>query len=139
MKKYSTMIRSFARPIILMALLFAVAVAVLKPWGAGFWQTSVSAQQAVTLVNGASFEPGKILTPDAIGAAFGTFVTQNNQTFVAQTTPLPTTLGGVRVRVGNTDAGLFFTGPTQINFVIPSNTADGANVQVTVTNSDNST
>ena len=139
MKKYPTIIRSFVRPLILIALLLTVAVAGLQYGGAGFWHNSVSAQATVSVVNAASFDQGKILTPDTIGAAFGSFVTTNNQTFVAQTTPLPTTLGGIRVRVGNNDAGLFFSAPTQINFVVPTNTADGANVQITVTNSDNST
>ncbi len=126
-------IRLTARPLIFAALLLAVAVAALQHWG------TVSAQQAVTVVNAASFDPGKVMTPDSIGAAFGTFVTQNNQTFSASTVPLPTTLGGVRVRVGNTDAGIFFAAPSQINFLVPPTTADGANVAVTVTNSDNST
>jgi uncharacterized protein (TIGR03437 family) len=130
------MIRSTARPAVLAALLLAVAIAGLSY---GFWQNGVSAQQTVTVVNAASFDAGKVVTPDTIAAAFGTFVTQNNQSFVAQTQPLPTTLGGVRVRVGNTDAGLFFVAPAQINFLIPPNTADNANVAVTVTNSDNST
>ncbi|MGH9839126.1 MAG: hypothetical protein ACREEM_10110 [Blastocatellia bacterium] len=126
-------IRLTARPMIFAALLLAVAVAGPQHWG------KVSAQQAVTVVNAASFDAGKVMTPDAIGAAFGTFVTQNNQAFSATTIPLPTTLGGVRVRVGNTDAGLFFVAPSQINFLVPGTTADGANVAVTVTNSDNST
>ena len=41
--------------------------------------------------------------------------------------------------VANTDCGLFFVAPTQINFVIPSTIADGASVTVTVTNANNST
>jgi uncharacterized protein (TIGR03437 family) len=127
-----------ARSILFAAALLA-AVAGAHRWGAGLLSESVSAQQAVTVVNAASFDAGKVLTPDSIGAAFGTFVTQNNGTFVASAVPLPTTLGGVRVRVGNTDAGLFFVAPTQINFQIPPATADGAAVAVTVTNSDNST
>jgi len=126
-------IRLTARPLIFAALLLAVAVAGLQHRGA------VSAQQAVTVVNAASFDAGKVMTPDSIGAAFGTFMTQNNQAFSASTVPLPTTLGGVRVRVGNADAGIFFAAPSQINFLVPTTTADGANVAITVTNSDNST
>lgn len=125
MTKQATFMCSTALSIIMAAVLLAFA--------------SVSAQAQVTVVNAASFDPGKVMTPDAIGAAFGTFTTQNNQVYVAPSVPLPTTLGGVRVRVGNTDAELFFVAPSQINFLVPSNTADGANVQVTVTNSNNST
>ncbi|MFN0085413.1 MAG: hypothetical protein ACKVX9_08500 [Blastocatellia bacterium] len=125
MNKQSTIRRSTALSLIAMAALLAFA--------------PVSAQGQVTVVNAASFDAGKVMTPDAIAAAFGTFTTQNNQVYVAPSVPLPTTLGGVRVRVANTDASLFFVAPAQINFLIPSTIADGANVQVTVTNSNNST
>ncbi|MBS1792033.1 MAG: hypothetical protein JST85_30280 [Acidobacteria bacterium] len=100
---------------------------------------AMTAQAQVSTVNAASFATDKVVTPDAIVAAFGTFTTQNNQVFIANTVPLPTTLGGVRVRISNTDCGLFFVAPAQINFVIPSSIADGNSVTVTVTNSNNST
>lgn len=100
---------------------------------------AITAQAQVSTVNAASFATDKVVTPDAIVAAFGTFTTQNNQVFIANTVPLPTTLGGVRVRISNTDCGLFFVAPAQINFVIPSSVADGQSVTVTVTNSNNST
>lgn len=99
----------------------------------------VTAQVPVSAVNAASFATDKVITPDTIVAAFGTFTTQNNQVYIANTTPLPTTLGGVRVRIGNTDCGLFFVAPSQINLVIPSNVPDGASVTMTVTNSNNTT
>ncbi len=139
--KKTSIIRSTIRPLALVALLLAVASAALSHRGDRLWRGSVSADtlQAVTVVNAASFDPGRVLTPDAIAAAFGSFITQNNQTFSAQSLPLPTNLGGVRVRVGNADAGLFFASPQQVNFQIPSGLADGQNINVTVTNSDNST
>ncbi|MBL8191418.1 MAG: hypothetical protein JNK38_25600 [Acidobacteria bacterium] len=99
----------------------------------------VTAQAQVSAVNAASFATDKVITPDTIVAAFGTFTTQNNQVFIANTAPLPTTLGGVRVRIANTDCGLFFVAPSQINLVIPSNVPDGASVTMTVTNSNNTT
>ncbi len=84
-----------------------------------------SAQQAgFAVINAASFT-GDTSAPDEIVAIFGNFPTQNNQTAVATSTPLPTTLGGVRVSVNGTDAGLFFASPGQINLRIPSNVADG--------------
>jgi len=100
---------------------------------------AVSAQAQVKVVSAASFATDKVLAPDEIAAAFGTFNTQNNQVFVATALPLPTTLGGVRVRIGNVDAGLFFVAPSQINFLIPSTVADGASVTVTVTNANSTT
>jgi uncharacterized protein (TIGR03437 family) len=101
--------------------------------------SSVAAQQAqVTVVSAASYASDKTAPPDSIAAAFGTFRTQDNQTFTASTRPLPTTLGGVKVRIGNTDAGLFFVSPTQINLLIPGSTPVGETT-VTMTNADNST
>jgi uncharacterized protein (TIGR03437 family) len=47
---------------------------------------------------------------------------------------LPKTLNGVGVKVGSNDAPLLFISPTQINFQVPVETANG-NVPVTVTNS----
>jgi uncharacterized protein (TIGR03437 family) len=84
-----------------------------------------TAQQAgFAVVNAASFV-GDVLAPDTIAAVFGPFQTQNNQVAVATSLPLPTTLGGVRVSVSGTDAGLFFAAPGQINMRIPANVADG--------------
>lgn len=84
-----------------------------------------SAQQAgFAVVNAAGFT-GDTLAPEEIAAIFGNFQTQNNQPAIASTLPLPTTLGGVKVSVNGTDAGLFFAAPGQINIRIPANTADG--------------
>jgi len=101
--------------------------------------TAFIAQAQVSAVNAASYATNKEITPDTIVAAFGTFTTQNNQVYIANTTPLPTTLGGVSVRIGNADCGLFFVAPAQINLAIPSNVPDGASVTITVTNSNNTT
>jgi uncharacterized protein (TIGR03437 family) len=100
---------------------------------------AVSAQAQVAVVSAASFATDKVLAPGEIAAAFGVFNTQNNQVYIANSLPLPTMLGGVRVRIGTTDAALFFVAPTQINFQIPDGTADGQSVTVTVTNANNTT
>ncbi|MFN0111767.1 MAG: IPT/TIG domain-containing protein [Blastocatellia bacterium] len=101
--------------------------------------SALTAQAQVSAVNAASFATDKVVSPDTISAAFGAFNTQNNGVFIASTVPLPTTLGGVRVRIGTTDCGLFFVAPSQINFVIPATVADGASVTLTVTNANNTT
>jgi uncharacterized protein (TIGR03437 family) len=82
---------------------------------------------AVT-ASAASFIPGRA-APDSIVAVFGTNFSAT--TVSATTTPLPTTLGGVTVKVKDSagterDAPLFFVSPTQINYQIPSGTAPGA-------------
>jgi uncharacterized protein (TIGR03437 family) len=104
------------------SLAFAIAYSFLPQF---ISPQSVKAQQAVTLVNAASFASDNILAPDTIGAAFGNFSTLNNTTYSAATIPLPTTLGGVSVAINGQPAGLGFVGPTQINLVVPSGVADG--------------
>lgn len=104
--------------------------------------TTASAQQAqVVVLNAASFNTDRRVAPDSLAAAFGQFVTQNNQNFSAPAgvLPLPTTLGGVRLRINGVDAGLLFVGTQQINFQVPPALADAPSATVQVTNSDNST
>lgn len=104
--------------------------------------TPASAQQAqVVVINAASFNADRRVAPDSLAAAFGQFVTQNNQNFFAPAgvLPLPTTLGGVRLRINGVDAGLLFVGTQQINFQVPTALADAPSATVQVTNSDNST
>ena len=125
------------RPLIFTALLMFGLSAGLTLRGDGPLRTKVSAQQAINVVNAASFTVN--VAPGSIAAAFGSFVTQNNQSYSAQTRILPTTLGGVSVKIANVDAGLFFVGPTQINLLIPAGLPDKADTNITVTNSDNTT
>ena len=97
---------------------------------------NVLAQNQVAVVNAASYDGKKILAPDTIAAAFGNFPTQGNQTYVGSfipgTTMLPTTLGGVTVRVNGVDAQLFFVSPTQINLAVPGTLADNASSTIMV-------
>ncbi len=137
--KKTSMTRSNMRPLAFVALLLVLAGAGWLRLSDSFPRDAVSAQGTVTVVSAASYATDKVLAPDMIAAAFGTFTTQNNQNYSATTVPLPTTLGGVRVRIGNTDAGLFFVGPGQINFQIPPGLADTQNATITVTNSNNTT
>src|SRR5215813_4122958 len=138
MKKTSR-IRLALRPLIFTFLLIAVASAGLSLRGDGALRGKVSAQTGVAVVNAASFASDRTVSPDSIAAAFGQFVTQNNQSYFAQSQPLPLTLGGVSVKIGAADAGLFFVGTTQINFAVPPGLMDNPSATITVTNSDNTT
>jgi uncharacterized protein (TIGR03437 family) len=86
----------------------------------------------VTTVSAASFQAGA--ASEAIEALFGTGLAGSTE--VATALPLPTTLGGVQVKVkdGNgieRDAGLFFVSAGQINLLVPQGTGGGpANVTV---------
>jgi uncharacterized protein (TIGR03437 family) len=82
--------------------------------------TSAVAAQ-VSLVNAASYEA--VVAPGSIGALFGTNFTM--QTQLAVNLPLPTTLGGVSVKIAGKAAPLFFVSPSQINLQVPSGISAG--------------
>jgi uncharacterized protein (TIGR03437 family) len=75
------------------------------------------------VVNAADYRATRI-APDQISAAFGTNLA--TQTLVADTLPLPTTLGGTSVTVNGLAAPLFFVSPSQINFLMPPQVGLGA-------------
>lgn len=97
------------------------------------YTTSASSQPGavitnVTTVSAASFAQGS-LTAESIVAGFGIDLSQN--VVLATSVPLPTQLDGTEVVVRdstNTDrnAPLFFVAPTQVNYLIPAGTANGA-------------
>jgi uncharacterized protein (TIGR03437 family) len=78
-------------------------------------------------VSGASFT-GNLLSSEAIVAVFGQGLATATQ--VATTIPLPTSLAGTSVRVTDSagadrNAPLFYVSPNQINYLMPSGTANG--------------
>jgi uncharacterized protein (TIGR03437 family) len=78
-------------------------------------------------VSAATFEGGT-LAPNSIASLFGANLATRVETTTA--TPLPTSLAGTTVRVRDSQnverfAQLFFVAPTQINFLIPGDTATG--------------
>ncbi len=91
----------------------------------------------VTVVSAATFEIAPV-APDSIVAAFGANLATRVE--VATSTPLPTSLAGTTVRVRDSQgaerfAQLFFVAPTQVNFLVPADTATG-NATVTITTSE---
>jgi uncharacterized protein (TIGR03437 family) len=106
----------------------SVEVRVLNPDGArsaAYPFTRPGTALSLTAVSAASFA-ARPAAPESIVAAFGTRF--GNSTLVAQEVPLPTELGGTRVRVNGTLAPLFFVSSGQINFLIPPGTAAGTAV-----------
>jgi uncharacterized protein (TIGR03437 family) len=88
--------------------------------------TLASNPAAVISVSAASFLPG--VAPDSIVAVFGTQLSSHTQ--AAASLPLPVELGGVRVRIRDSQgverlASLFFVSPGQINLLIPADTTSG--------------
>ena len=83
------------------------------------------------VTNGASFDA--TLSPGSIGSVFGTRLALSND--AASSLPLPRTLSGTVVRVGNVQAPLYFVSAGQINFQVPFETAAGT-AALTVTTSE---
>lgn len=78
------------------------------------------------------------LAADSIIAAFGSRLATATQTAVAN--PLPTTLAGTVIKVRDSQgveraAPLFFVSPSQVNYVMPTGTANGA-ATITITGGD---
>ncbi|MBS1810680.1 MAG: hypothetical protein JST84_21125 [Acidobacteria bacterium] len=106
--------------------------------------------QEVAVVQAASFAKdggsgtttgSGVVAPGGLASAFGTFNITAGQTSYSAPSgqPLPKVLGGVRLKIGTTDADLLFVSTTQINFLIPSNTTSGGIQDVTVTNANSTT
>ncbi|MGH9842399.1 MAG: DUF4394 domain-containing protein, partial [Blastocatellia bacterium] len=89
-----------------------------------------------TATNAASFMQDAF-APSSLTAVFGRFQTTNGQFFSATSTSLPTSLGGMNVKVNGSDAGLLLTSNGQINLVLPQQLNDGP-ATVVVTNADGS-
>jgi uncharacterized protein (TIGR03437 family) len=80
---------------------------------------------SVTVVNYAGYTGTFPVAPGSIASAYGNF--GNVPTTALQAfNPMPRELAGVRVRVNGLDAPLYFVSSGQINFVVPVETANGA-------------
>ena len=69
------------------------------------------------VVNAASFQGGAGLAPGSILSLFGEAFSAT--TVSASSAPLPSSLAGIRIRIGGVDAPLFFVSPSQANIQAP--------------------
>jgi hypothetical protein len=99
-------------------ILFALLTLCLSVAATQFTQSTHAAAQAapVALVNAASYD--RTVAPGSLAALFGSAMA--TQIASASTLPLPTTLGGVTVKMNGINAPLFFVSPNQINLQVPS-------------------
>jgi uncharacterized protein (TIGR03437 family) len=86
-------------------------------------------------VTSAAANIGAKLAPDSIGSAYGSALAV--QVASASATPLPVSLGGSTVSLKDSAGALrlgqlFYAGPGQVNFLVPSATASGR-AEITVT------
>jgi uncharacterized protein (TIGR03437 family) len=89
----------------------------------GFLAVSTVLNAQVAIVNGASFRADQPVSAGSWVSAFGTFVNVGESQ--AGSLPLPKSLNGVTVTVDGVQAGINYVSSTQINFVIPYQTAAG--------------
>jgi uncharacterized protein (TIGR03437 family) len=82
------------------------------------------------IVDAAGFSQRLPLVPGGIISIFGSNFASSE--FVAGQLPLDRELGGVKVRIGNEDAPLFYVGPGQINAQVPFNVVPGSTVSIVV-------
>jgi uncharacterized protein (TIGR03437 family) len=91
---------------------------------------------ALTSVNGASFQAGRALAPNAIASIFPAGTTFGKDTATAfdlpKPLPLPTVLADIQVTVNGVPAPLYAVTPGQINYIVPwgTDTGNPADVQV---------
>lgn len=81
-------------------------------------------QSSVSVINYAGFTGAFPVAPGSIASAYGDFgavATTSAETL----SPMPRELAGLRVRVNNADAPLYFVSRNQINFVMPVATPVG--------------
>ena len=86
----------------------------------------VTQSRPTTTVQAASYD-GQSLAPSTIASIFGTDLSA--ETVGASSQPLPTDLGGVRVKVRDSKGKeqwvqLLYVSPNQINFLVPSDVAE---------------
>jgi uncharacterized protein (TIGR03437 family) len=101
------------------------------------WRFIAQQTPSIVVVNAASFTDAGRVAPEELVSAFGQFKSLNDQPTAAMSLPLPTTLGGIKVKVGVADAALLFVSTTQINFLIPAAVSTGQ-ISLVVTNADGS-
>ena len=79
----------------------------------------------VTVINYAGFTGLFPVAPGSIASAYGDFGAGVAATGASGANPLPREIAGVRLRIGGTDAPLYYVSRNQINLVVPVATAIG--------------
>jgi uncharacterized protein (TIGR03437 family) len=130
-QQWTKRIHTFSLPIVLLLGLGTVRVASITD------DNRPENNAQLFNVSAASYRDSA-LAPESIVAAFGLKLATTTRS--ADTSPLPTELSGTRVAVRDSlgverPAPIFFVSPTQVNYLMPSGTANGA-ATVTITSGD---
>ncbi len=94
---------------------------------------------SVTIVNGASFLPGSVISPGGIATIIGTGIAPSLQGMLTADNivgPLPTTLGGVSITFNGTAAPIYYVlnanGQQQVTVQVPFEVTPGSAVSVVI-------
>ena len=99
-----------------------------RPSGLGRASIFRTAGYPLAITSGGSYAAGKI-APESVAVGFGAALAVQTAS-VAGGVALPTTFAGTRAMVRDSadverDAGLYFVAPSQVGFIVPSDTAAG--------------
>jgi uncharacterized protein (TIGR03437 family) len=93
---------------------------------------------AISIVSSASYR--SVVAPDSLASIFGSGLARTTATATLDANGnLPVELANTRVEVNGVTAQLIFVSPTQINFVVPTATPQGANVVIVRSTDTNNT
>jgi len=81
-------------------------------------QVSTGRPRIVAATNGANYSRELVCSPGALAILFGEDFTEEESVHASQL-PLPTQLGGLRVKINDVYAPLLHVSPTQVNFQCP--------------------
>ena len=111
-----------------------VGFTLLLTGGTGAWAQQAGGTPSINgIINAAGCPPCNPVAPGSIASVFGTF--QVSTAVSASGVPLPTSLGGLSLRFGDSssNASLFFASATQVNVQIPWTTVGACPNWPTVT------
>jgi uncharacterized protein (TIGR03437 family) len=100
------------------------SVAMTAPRAVQAMMTKIPYVAATGIENGAGTTPVNAIAPGSVASIFGGNMAATTAT--APANPLPQTLGGVSVMLGDRLLPLFFVSPSQMNFQLPADVQPGA-------------
>ena len=104
---------------------------------AGLMASSTGLAQSTpfAVVSAASYQAGMAVAPDSLASLFGVNLAGSTAwATLDQNGQLPTQLAGAQVQVNGEAAALLYVSPSQVNFVVPGDTAPGTADVIVVRN-----
>ena len=97
--------------------------------------TGLAQSKPFAVVSAASYQAGMAVAPDSLASLFGVNLAGSTAwATLDQNGQLPTQLAGAQVQVNGEAAALLYVSPSQVNFVVPGDTAPGTADVIVVRN-----